>query len=123
MYYSSNVHLHVLYMYVHCKLHALVSAYRFRVRLNRVGGWVVGRVCLKTKNIYWYIYSISSLSARSNFVLCLRSCLFREFPVVDKKGLGLGLGSHDPRPTHPRRLDTLLVSHYMYIENRKALQQ
>ena len=84
MYYSSNVHLQVLYMYVHCKLHALVSGYRFRVRLNRVGGWfvgrwVVGRVCLKTKKIIIYIYSISSLSARSNFVLCLRSCLFREF--------------------------------------------
>ena len=29
--------------------------------------------------------SISSLSARSKFVLGLRSCLFREFPVVDKK--------------------------------------
>ena len=45
-----------------------------RVRLNRVGGWVVGRwlvgrVCLKIKK---KIY-ISSLSARSKFVLGLRS--------------------------------------------------
>ena len=43
-----------------------------------VGRWVVGRVCLKIKKDM-----ISSLSARSKFVLGLRSCLFREFPVVD----------------------------------------
>ena len=50
------------------------------------GSWVVGRVCLKIKKIYKFI---SSLSARSKFVLGLRSCLFLEFPVVDfKKGLG-----------------------------------
>ena len=41
------------------------------VRLNRVGGWVVGRwvvghVCLKIKKYY-----ISSLRARSKFVLGL----------------------------------------------------
>ena len=40
-------------------------------------------VFVKKKKIYIYIY-ISSLSARSKFVLGLRSCLFREFPVVDK---------------------------------------
>ena len=45
--------------------------------------WVVGHVCsMIKKDIY---YSCSSLSARSKFVLGLRSCLFREFPVIDKK--------------------------------------
>ena len=43
-------------------------------------GWVVGRgSCLfeDKKKIH-----MSSLSARSKFVLGLRSCLFGEFPVV-----------------------------------------
>ena len=48
---------------------------------------------------------ISSLSALSKFVLGLRSCLFREFPVIDKKRVKVRV--KDPRPTHPRRLDTL----------------
>ena len=51
------------------------------VRLNRVCGWIVGggsTVCLKIKKIY-----VSSLSAQSKFALGLRSCLFREFPVID----------------------------------------
>ena len=47
-----------------------------------MGRWVVGSVCLKIKKKKMYI---SSLSARSKFVLGLRSSLFPEFPVVDKK--------------------------------------
>ena len=49
-------------------------------------GWVGRGSCLfeDKKKIYY----ISSLSSRSKFVLGLRSCQFREFPVVDKqKGL------------------------------------
>ena len=51
------------------------------------GSWIVGGgSCLfeDKKKIYIYIY-ISSLSARSKFVLGLRSCLFRQFPFVDKE--------------------------------------
>ena len=64
-----------------------------------VGGlWVVGHVCLKIKK---FIYSLPQCSVQ----IWLRACLFREFPVVDKKRVRVRV--RDPRPTHPRRLDTL----------------
>ena len=62
-----------------------------------MGGWLGRGSCL-FEDIQRYTLAPSVLGPK--FVLGLRSCLFREFPVVDKKK-GQGPTTNDPGPmTH-----------------------